>query len=851
MQTILYMQLLTAALGFVALFALFGHTYRVLSRAKLDKHRYRGPATADLLNYARAVSDGVVLCKDGALTASWLYRGPDSASSPDAERNALVLRINQILAVKGRGWMLQTSSTRAEAPRYTSPEHSHFPDPITAAIDEERRQLFERRGAVFDGFFVMTLTYTPPRVATRRLLELLVDDTAVRKPPSDRSAALIAEFEAGCRNFELELSSSFKLQRLRRRVVKSDHGELIHDEQLRWINFCVTGESHPIALPSDQHRFYLDSVIGGQDLIGGRAPRIGRQHIRVVAIEGFPSLACPGILDALSEYPCKLRWDTRLIFLDAQQVETAFEKYRKKWKQKIVGFLDQVFQTNTNAIDRNALAMVEEVERAIADVKSGRTASGYYTSVVVLMDEREERVELLAREVADDINRWGFVARIESLNAMDAYLGSLPAHSAQNLRRPPMTTEQLAELMPTGTLWTGSDTAPCPFYPPNSPALMHCVTHGATPCRLNLHVGDLGHTLMFGPPGTGKSLHLALIAAQLRRYHKMTVFAFDKGNSMYALARAIQTATRGTSGLHLRPGADGAKFACCPLQYLDTRSDRAWAMSWIDTILRLNGLQTTPGQRNEIAEAITSMFYSSARTITEFVNTVQDEQIREALHQYTKHGACGQLLDADSDQLELSDFSVFEVEDLMAMDNRYALPVLLYLFRRIERTLRGQPAAIIIDEAWLMLLHPVFRDKITEWLKVLRRANCLVILATQSLSDVEKSGVFDVINESCPTKIFLPNPAARTHSALYTRMGVNEREIEIIAGAEEKRHYYYTSPDGRRLYELEPGPFAKCFIAQSGKDAVLRIEQLEAKHGDGWIDVWLRSQGQSPLAEAA
>ena len=121
----------------------------------------------------------------------------------------------------------------------------------------------------------------------------------------------------------------------------------------------------------------------------------------------------------------------------------------------------------------------------------------------------------------------------------------------------------------------------------------------------------------------------------------------------------------------------------------------------------------------------------------------------------------GHLLDAEEDGLSLSDFTVFEIEELMNLGEKYALPVLLYLFRRIERSLHGQPAAIILDEAWLMLGHPVFRAKIREWLKVLRKANCLVLMATQSLSDAANSGILDVIVESTATKIFLPNVYAR------------------------------------------------------------------------------------------
>src|SRR5476651_1146303 len=204
----------------------------------------------------------------------------------------------------------------------------------------------------------------------------------------------------------------------------------------------------------------------------------------------------------------------------------------------------------------------------------------------------------------------------------------------------------------------------------------------------------------------------------------------------------------------------------------------------------------------------------------------------------------GHLLDAESDGLDLTNFMTFEIEELMGLGEKYALPVLLYLFRRIETSLHGQPAAIIIDEAWLMLGHEAFREKIREWLKALRKANCMVIMATQSLTDASRSGILDVIVESTATKIFLPNLFARDEDSarLYQRMGLNNRQIEIIATGTPKRQYYYVSEKGCRLYDLALGPLALAFVGASDKESIATIQALEAKFGAEWIAEWLKSK---------
>jgi len=187
----------------------------------------------------------------------------------------------------------------------------------------------------------------------------------------------------------------------------------------------------------------------------------------------------------------------------------------------------------------------------------------------------------------------------------------------------------------------------------------------------------------------------------------------------------------------------------------------------------------------------------------------------------------------------------------MAMGERNVIPVLLYLFRRFERSLKGQPAYLLLDEAWVMLGHPVFRAKIREWLKVLRKRNCAVVLATQSLSDAARSGILDVLIESCPTKIFLPNEEAGTGGTpehpgprdLYLAMGLNEAQVEIIRTATKKRHYYLVSPEGRRLFELGLGPVALSFAGISSKEQIAHLDGLARRDGARWPYTWLEERG--------
>ncbi len=837
-----------AVLGFIFLATLAKQVADLNSHVSLKKHRSKDVGVADLLMYSALVADDVIVCKNGSFMMAWIFQCADAESRTDQQKEADRIRLNAALAKLGNGWVLHIDAVRRVAINYSDKTASHFPDPITEAIDEERRRLFESIGTLYEGYFVLTATYFPPLIAQQKFVELMFDDDNKKNDKSAITQDLIKSFRHDCESLESRLSLAFTLNRLIGRSETQEDGSIcIEHDFLRWLHYCVTGFSQPIQLPKNP--IYLDKLIGGKECWMGVTPKIGKHFIGVVAIDGFPSESTPGMLNALTEINSEYRWSSRFIFMDAYEAVAHLEKYRKKWRQKVRGFFDQVFNLNSGHIDQDAAAMVADAEAAIGETNSGLVGQGYYTSVVVLMNEDRKQLFKDQRITEKLINKLGFSARIESINAMDAFFGSLPGHAVENVRRPIVNSLNLADLMPSSSIWTGLNHCPCPLYPPDSPPLMSCVTQGSTPFRLNLHVRDVGHTILFGPTGSGKSTHLALLVAQLRRYPGMTIFAFDKGLSLYPLTAAIRAVSYGNSGKHFDIAADHETLAFCPLQFLASKSDRAWAMEWIDNLLTLNGLNTTPSQRNEIALAILNMHQSGSKTLSEFTVTIQDEHIRATLSQYTIDGSMGTLLDAETDGLELSDLTVFEIETLLSLGDRYALPVLLYLFRRIEKSLTGQPAVIILDEAWIMLGHPVFRNKIQEWLKVMRKANCLVLMATQSLTDASNSGILDAIMESTATKIFLPNPYARDEdtSALYRRMGLNNRQIDILATAVPKRQYYAISETGRRLYDLALGSFALAFVGSTDKESVAAIKQLETKHGDQWIAKWLERKHSTPL----
>jgi type IV secretion system protein TrbE len=837
-MTALTVLLLTIALVGLALVGMLYVRLQEVDRTlQLKRHRAKDEGLCDLLNYAASVAPGVVIGKNRVLIAGWEYSGEDNASVTDTERDVVSVRVNQALARLGTGWMLHVDAVRYPANPYSARELSHFPDRVSLAIDEERRAFFEEPGAAYESRFILCVSYLPPDGAVKKLSEIIYDDDQFERDPKVEAANTLALFERELAALENRLSSSFKLRRLGpRKEITEDGRAVVYDDLLEHLQYCVTGIRQPIQVPRTP--IYLDAIIGGQELHGGVLPRIGRNYLQIVAIEGFPADSFAGMLTSLGELGIGYRWSTRYIFLEGWEALSHIERFRKKWKQQVIPFLAQVLNLKTDNINEDAASMVTDASAAKLGISGGVVSAGYYTANLLFFDEDRAQVEHRARQAEKAINNLGFTARIETINTMDAWLGSLPGHAVENVRRPLINTMNLADLLPVSSIWTGEQKAPCPFYPEGSPPLMHVLTTGSTPFALNLHVRDVGSAFVAGPTGFGKSTLLGILAAQARRYPGMTLYCFDKGMSMYTYCKAA-------GGTHYNIAGDDDTLSFCPLQYLDSDSDRSWATQWLEQICALNGLVVTPAQRNEIARSVKSLHQRRHTSLSDFCSTVQDQTIREILNEYTLEGSMGRLFDAEKDTLALDGFPVFEVEELMNLAPKYGLPILLYLFRRIERSLRGQPAAIFLDEAWIMLSHPVFRDKIKEWLRVLRKANCLVVMATQSLSEAVNSGIVDIIKDSTATKIFLPNPNAHDadSGALYRRFGLNDREIEIVAGATPKREYYYKTDEHQRIFDLALGPLTLAFVGVSDKESVSQVKKCQEQFGDDWIDEWLRRRG--------
>lgn len=799
---------------------------------------------SDLLQYDCLIEENILLLKNGSLLSAFIYTGKDMSEISFDEQANMTNLISKAIYELGSGWTINFDSVRVETLKYSDRAYSNFHKKIAYCIDEERRSYFNQKDTMFNTINFITITYTPPLLMQTKFIDSMYTESNSGDNITTFDKNLI-NFKNKLNNFISILSSVFKLETLGNIEYIDEYGTTItRNTLLEFLHYTITGKSQYINIPKSP--INIDLLIGGEDFYTGVTSKIGDKYIGCIAIDGFPAESYPTILYKLSDMAINSRFSSRFICIDKIEAENKLKKIKSKWTQAQRGMMSIVLnqpQTDSNT-NWEAVEMTNDAIEGITLQQTDRAIFGYYTSNIILMEEDEQVLKDNSIQIKKLLSSLGFNARIESINNVEAFIGSIPGHNHENVRRFFLHSLNVGDLIPKNNIWTGHEFCPCNFYPKESPALIECVTTGNTPYHLNLHVADVGHTLVIGPTGAGKSTLLCTIVAQAFRYKEATVFAFDKGMSMFALCKAL-------GGQHFELATDNCNLVFNPFQFIDTQEDRMWITGFIEGILELNNVQVNPSISKSIYEAINNLYQLKVDnpnyipTITEFKSQLQYSELdlREIISLYDVAGAYSGFISGENDNLNLSDFTVFELEYLMNLDNKILLPILDYLFRRIDKMLKGQPAYVILDEAWVAFQNPVFASKIIEWLKVFRKRNCAVVLATQNLMDatLNSGNLLTELIISTASKIFLPNAAATKadFAVIYKKFGLNDKQIDIIASAIPKKHYYHYSSEGARLFELALGKLALAFVAVSTTPEINQIKNLIMTYGDDWVKEYL------------
>jgi type IV secretion/conjugal transfer VirB4 family ATPase len=773
---------------------------------------YREPSTrlADYLPWAALVAPGVVLQKGCVLQKTVSFRGPDLASSLDSELVSAIARLNNALRRLGSGWSLFVEAQRFESNDYPS---SEWPCAAAWIFDLERRKHFEAEGCHFESAYYLTFAWLMPTDGANKLTQLFYDDQERDRAHDERASA-----ERDVAQFQKTIGEILDITR----GVFAEVHELTDEQTLTYLHSTISTHRHTVGVPDVP--MYLDAMLSDMAVTSGDIPMLGDHFIPCCTIVGFPATTSPGLLDALNHLQIAYRWVTRFICLDKLEARGLLEKYRKHWFQRrkslFTLFKEELAQQEATLIDNSAGNQAADADAALQELGDDLTSFGYLTTTLIVWDKDLDIARRKMQALKQVIQNRGFIVKDEALHATQAWLGSLPGHVYANVRRPIVSSINLAHMMPVSSVWAGErENLHLKQLTGTGAAHVYCSTTGDTPFRLNLNVEDVGHTLIIGPTGSGKSTLLGTLALQWLKYQGARVVIFDKD-------RSARAATLASQGICYEPGDDSAPLAFQPLRNIDQPAERIWASQFVLALLKAQGAPESPELKSAVDEALSTLAQQDEpqhRTLTVLANLLGShrQELREAIRPYTLDGNFGQIFDADHEDFQARAWTMIEMGHLMAKGEEVVIPALEYLFHRVEQQFDGRPTLMIVDEAWLFLGHPTFAGRLQGWLKTLRKKNVYVVFATQEVADAaKKRDLLSTILSACHTKIFLPDEEALTPAMAqaYAEIGLTPVEIRLLAIAQKKRDYYYKSVRGRRMFHLNLGPAALAFVGMSGED---------------------------------
>jgi len=762
--------------------------------------------------------EGIVVQKEGLLQRTFAFRGPDLEASAAYYMNDLSLHLSNSVKRLGTGWAIQTDVQRFCTQDYPGADFDRLAPYL---IDMERSIAFRAYGKHFESSYYLTFTYRPPREIEKKAINFFYTETGYENSLEEN----LAYFERTTDDIVGILATKLLI------------APLTNKQTCEFLHSSISTNRHSIEYP--ENPFFLDQLLPDQTLDISLTMRLGEQYIPVVGIVDFPSSTYPAIFDKLNKAKMEFRWSSRYICLDKDDAIKMTETAQKNHRGNQVGWIQSFISATTKEPPRqiNGGAIVKEEDAATAQIEidTDEVSLGLYISNIMVWDEDLKKANKKAQEVKKLIQSVGFVAKEETFNAFEAWKSMMPGDMTSNIRAYPVVSSNFSHVVPLSAIWAGMmENEHAGEITGVSVPHVVCSTQDGTPFFLNLNPRDVGHTIILGPTGAGKSTFLNLLEMQFFKYPGSQVIVLDKG-------RSARQPTMAYGGRYYEPGTNGVSFQ--PLADLDTILDRTWASEWIESLVELQGIPLTPGMSSAITDAIERManIPKKNRTITTFCQSVnyidpdtKQPILREALRPYQLGGKYGAIFDADSTSIERDTrFLTLEMEYLMQMGETCVAPAIQYIFHFLERYFTGQLTLLVLDEAWLFLKHPIFAAKIEEWLKTLRKKNVFVVFATQDVSDAVHSTLCSTIIQQCHTKIFLADPEALTPamSSAYATFGLSGAEIDALSQAVMKSDYLYTSTLGSRLFQLDLKKDGITLALIGTPDHEL-LDRLAAKHTD-------------------
>ena len=720
---------------------------------------------SDLLLYGKFIDSGVVLQTDGSLLSSYYYNGIDFIGLSDKRLNKISNDINKAFLLFKENWMLHIDFFRLST--NVSIESSTNQQEMLYNLQNEQCDYYSQKDVFYKNHYVINITFKPNR-------DLLV--------------VLNNEFEAS-------ILSTFKDHLHQLISLLPDELCLFpmnDQEMLSYISFCITGQYVLLNIPVN-YGIYLKHFLAHKDLVLQPSSMVGEKHFAVLTLMGFPEFSNPRILSDVFNFEFEYRFNTRFIFLGKHDSKRMIDKVSNLWYQKRLNATDVVklslaIESNVK-VSKYASSQYEEAQNAQHHNELGDIKFGFYTAVFVVFSDCELKLNNNIRLLRNKLLDVGFQSNVESYHLLDAYLGSLPGYAYANIRKWLISTQNLADLMPTNGYWGG---VTCPSLDD-----FYAITNGSNIFHFSLQVNGLGHSILYGSDGIDYFVNY-VCALQCARYNdKYHIFIYDDLNRSVNLCHNL-------NGNLVTIGDLDNSFQ--PLAYLDSDTGFLFAMNWLEELCKLYGLYDfSDAERIALNKALTLCKHAPKhqRTLTYLRYLVHDfdRKIATVLAIFSKssvsiNGELEPIFDGDKD-FYIDKINVFQFNKSVLSSENFLILTLKYLFYIVERCIQdSHPILLIINQEFLK--YDFLSISLANWLLKMSRCNVSVLFVIQDIYTVTCA---DTLLNQCITKIYSYDIYQEIDASL---LSVNDELVGIINNL-SKYEYLYSSSLGKRVFRLYVG----------------------------------------------
>jgi type IV secretion system protein VirB4 len=721
------------------------------------------------------------LTKSGDLGMVLSVTGVDYESLDNDEQQYAVKRLESALKSFGEGFHVYQYLFKTNRPEI--PFASYDDALIDAAIDQ-RRQFFESKR---DRLYQIELFYVIVLEGARSKTGIMPALLRIPRDPQGGIRELKAQFTSDNMKILLRTQIDADLIKLEQRVQNFTRqlADLMPVEvqgqqaQFRFFRRLLNFDEWRIA-GKPQSTQYLDYQVVNSNIEAERDHlRVGDHFVRILTMKEAIAETRPLVLDRLLKIEGNFYVVTEWTPLSMAKARKEVDKRRRHFNMSKSGFVSQMGsdpeKTNQRdvLIDESKQADIENLGECLRALGDGQTL-GDFSLTVVLYSTNLQTINQEMGEFTGVFTNADGALFTETYNQLNALFATVPGNYAQNLRKMYLLNSNYADLSFLFTIHPGEKTNPHL----RSEYLAVLETDNATPYYLNLHNGEVAHTLILGMTGSGKSFLCNFLLTNAQKYRPQT-YIFDIGGSFQSLTEIF-------GGTYLNVGQESRDFTINPFSLPESKENLQFLFSFFRVLIEGNDKRYRLDFKEErkLWEAIERMYVVAPeqRTLSTFSQIIGE--LKERLHRWTKEGQYGFLFDNVEDTLSFSKFQTFNFAG-WGDAPEVLEPLLFYVLHRASNEI-ANPAKLatfktfLLDEAWLFIKNETIRSYIVAAQKTWRKHNAAMILATQSIKELEESGMLAIVAESCPTKIFLANPEMN-RQVYREAFHLNDTELDIIA----------------------------------------------------------------------